>query len=392
MDYSQFSLYKPRMEYRRFGKTNQHISVITLGGMRYAHGWENPRHEVPQATLDQCCDTVEKALKQGINLIETAHGYGKSETVYGIVLNDVLKLKRDSYFLMTKGSARTAAEMRTLVLEQLQTLKTPYFDFYAWHGINTMELFEMACAPGGAVEELLKMKEEGLIHHVGFSTHAPLEVIIRAIETNLFDFVNLHFYYFFQRNKAAIDLAQTKDMGVFIISPNDKGGRLNSPSKKLKELTAPLHPVQFNARFCLGHTGVHTLSFGLPVTSGFETIDGIFPAPAPLSHADSRIKQRLDEQRFTDPYGFYEGYEMSGDPSGLNIPEILRFRMMLTCYDMREFGLYRYNMFQEKDHWFPGQFPTNENLGRIDYSRCPPQIPLRKLIEETHRELFREKK
>lgn len=391
MDYSQFSLYKPRMEYRRFGKTNKKISVITLGGMRYTHGWENPRHEIPQATLDQCRDTVGKALKQGINLIETAYGYGKSETVYGMVLNDIMKLKRDSYFLMTKGNARTASDMRALVMEQLETLKTSYFDFYAWHGINTMSLLDEACAPGGAVDELLKMKEEGLIHHVGFSTHAPLEVIIRAIETGLFDFVNLHYYYFFQRNKAAIDLAQTKDMGVFIISPNDKGGRLNSPSQKLTELTAPLHPLQFNARFCLSHSGVHTLSFGLPVTSGFETIDGIFPAPSPLSHDDTHIKQRLDEQRFADPYGFYEGYEMSGDPSGLNIPEILRFRMMLKCYDMREFGLYRYNMFQEKDHWFPGQFPSPENLDRVDYSRCPPQIPLRQLLEETHLDLFREK-
>lgn len=392
MDYKQFSLYKPRMEYRRFGKTEKKVSVITLGGMRYKHGWENPRHEIPQETLDQCRETVEKALYQGINLIETAYGYGKSETVYGIVLNDVLKLKRDSYFLMTKGNASTAKEMRALVMEQLQTLKTDYFDFYAWHGMNTMELFETACAPGGAVEELLKMKEEGLIHHVGFSTHAPLEVIIRAIETDLFDFVNLHFYYFFQRNKAAIDLAQTKDMGVFIISPNDKGGKLNSPSEKLTALTSPLHPVQFNARFCLSHTAVHTLTFGLPVTSGFETIDGIFPAPAPMSHDDARIKLRLDEQRFSDPYSFYEGYEMSQDPSGLNIPEILRFRMMLKCYDMLQFGLYRYNMFKEKDHWFPGQFPNEENLNQIDYSRCPPEIPLRQLIEETHQALYREKR
>lgn len=380
------------MEYRRFGKTEKRVSVITLGGMRYKHGWDDPRHEIADDTLIQCRETVEKALAQGINLIETAWGYGKSETVYGRVLNDELRLARDSYLLMTKGAPKTARETRELVTEQLKTLKTDYFDFYAWHGINTMELCQTACAPGGPVAELLKMKAEGLIGHIGFSTHGPLEVIIKAIETDLFDFVNLHYYYFFQRNKAAIDLAQTKDMGVFIISPNDKGGRLNTPSPKLVELTAPLHPVQFNARFCLGHTGVHTLSFGLPVTSGFDTIDGIFPAPAPMTPADTRIKMHLDSQRLTDPYGLYEGYEMSNDPSGLNIPEILRFRTMLKCYDMRDFGLYRYNMFQEKDHWFPGQYPTPENLKKIDRSRCPAHIPLIELIEETHRELYRPKK
>jgi len=391
MDYKNVSFYKPKMEYRRFGKTEKKVSVITLGGMRYKHGWTEPRHEIPQDTLEQCKATVEEALARGINLIETAYGYGKSETVYGIVLNDILKLKRDSYFLMTKGAKMTAKEMRELVMEQLETLKTDYFDFYAWHGINTMDLFETACAPGGPVEELLKMKDEGLIGHVGFSTHAPLEVIIKAIETDLFDFVNLHYYYFFQRNKGAIDLAQSKDMGVFIISPNDKGGKLGTPPQKLIDLTAPLHPVQFNARFCLGHSAIHTLTFGLPVTSDFDTFDGIFPAPAPMRKEDQRIKLKLDEQRLLDPYADYEGYDMLHDPSGINIPEVLRFRMMVKCYDMKEFGLYRYNMFQEKDHWFPGVFPTPENMKKIDTSRCPAHIPIVDLIKETHRELYRPK-
>jgi len=383
MDFTKMTIYQPKMEYRRFGKTEKNVSVITLGGMRFKHGWDDPRHDIPQDTLEQVTKTVELALEQGINLIETAHGYKKSETAFGIVLNEKLKVKRDSYFLMTKGNAKTAREMRQLVNEQLETLQTNYFDFYGWHGINTMELFETACAPGGPVEELLKMKEEGLIRHVGFSTHGPLDVILKAIGSDLFDFVNLHYYYFFQRNKPAVDLAASKDMGVFIISPNDKGGRLFNPPPKLVELTAPLHPIQWNARFCLGDPHVHTLSFGITEPEHFEPINGIFPAPAPLSEADSKIKQQLDDQVKTVPYADYEGYELLNDPSGLNIPEILRFRRLWKCYDMKDFGLYRYNMFQEKDHWFPGKFPTAENLN---------DIPLIKLIEETHWGLFKEKK
>lgn len=89
------------MEYRRFGKTNKNISIITLGGMRFKHGWDDPREEIPDDTLQQCKETVEQALANGINHIETAWGYKKSETVYGIVLNDILKVPRDSYYLMT---------------------------------------------------------------------------------------------------------------------------------------------------------------------------------------------------------------------------------------------------------------------------------------------------
>ena len=254
-----------------------------------------------------------------------------------------------------------------------------------------MDLLETACAKGGPVEELLKMKAEGIIKHIGFSTHGPLSVILKAIETDLFDFVNLHYYYFFQRNKAAIDLAESKDMGVFIISPNDKGGQLFRPSHKLAGLTAPLHPIQWNARFCLSHSSIHTLTFGLPVTAQFDQLNGIFPAPAPFPPEDARIKQLLDEQKNIDPYAEFDAHVMENDPSGLNIPEILRFRTLWKCYDMKDFGLYRYNMFQEKDHWFPGNFPTEENLKKIDLSRCPSDFPLIDLIRETHEELYRPK-
>jgi len=391
MDFSNFSVYKPKMEYRRFGKTNKMVSVIALGGMRYKHAGSEPRDQIPPETLSQCRDTVEKALAQGINLIETAWGYGKSEHVYGKVLNEVLKIDRSSYFIMTKGNPKTAEEMRRMVYLQLKALKTDYIDFYAWHGINTLELLSIACAPGGPVEELIRMKQEGIIGHVGFSTHAPLEIILKTIDTNLFDFVNLHYYYFFQRNKAAVDLAASKDMGVFIISPNDKGGQLSMAPQKLKDLTSPLHPLQWNARFCLGHAAIHTLTFGLPVTAHFNQLNGIFPAPAPMSAGDTGILQLLNDQKQLDPYANFDAYCLENDPSGLNIPEILRFRTLWKCYDMKEFGLYRYNMFQEKDHWFPGVFPTEENLNKIDLTHCPSDIPVVDLIMETHQELFRPK-
>ena len=42
-----WNLRKHMMEYRRFGKTNKKISVITLGGMRYKHGWEKPKEILP---------------------------------------------------------------------------------------------------------------------------------------------------------------------------------------------------------------------------------------------------------------------------------------------------------------------------------------------------------
>lgn len=384
--------YKKGMEYRRFGKTNKMVSAITLGGMRYKHGWDEPREVVPDDTREECRDTVIQSLKLGINMFETAYGYKKSEHIYGMVLNDDLKLPRDSYYLMTKGAPLTADETRKLVEEQLTALKTDYVDFYGWHGINNPVRFKAACEKGGAVEALIKLKGEGLIRHVGFSTHGSLEIIQESINTDLFEFVNLHYYYFFQRNKPAIDLAEKKDMGVFIISPNDKGGQLANAPDKLKEMVKPLTPIQWNARFCLQTSSVHTLTFGAPKTSPLEEIPGIFPASVPLSEPDQLIKQTLDAQLELDPYSWYEGYDLLGDPSGINIPEVLRFRKLAKCYDMLDFGRYRYNMFAGEDHWFPGYFPNKDRLKKIDTSKVPEGVPLKELIQETHQLLYKPKK
>src|SRR5437868_14690375 len=59
-------------------------------------------------------------------------------------------------------------------------------------------------------------------------------------------------------------------MGVFIISPNDKGGKLYEPPQKLVELCAPLTPMQFNDLYCLARPQVHTLSCGAARPSDFD--------------------------------------------------------------------------------------------------------------------------
>ncbi len=386
MNNTEILQYKPLMEYRRFGKTEKMLSVITLGGMRFKHGWNEPRHEIPADTLEQCREVVQLAFEAGINHIETAWGYKKSETVYGRVLNEELKIPRNSYHLMTKSSSRTAADMRKVVEWQLNDLKTDYFDFYAWHGLNNDELFDTACKAGGPVEELLKLREEGIIKHVGFSTHAPLHTIVNAIETGLFDFINLHYYYFNQRNSPAVEAAKARDMGVFIISPNDKGGQLFKAPSKVKNAVKPLTPIQWNARFCLKNSGIHTLSFGLTEAAQFAEMKGIFPVR--WSETEGKIQAKLDSFLADDPYSGFDGYELANDPSGINIPEILRLRKLWKCYDMSSFGKYRYKTFEDRSHWLPGEQAFKAHIEKIDLTKVPENIPLKKLLAEAHRKFY----
>jgi uncharacterized protein len=377
---------RPGMQYRRFGRTNLPLSVITLGGMRYHDGWSAPPHELSGRMIEQCTEMVRRSLALGINHIETAKGYGKSEHCYGRVLHEELNVPRDSYYFMTKGAPETGDDMHRELEAQLKALRMDHIDLYAWHGINTPRRYNVAVAKGGPVEVLKRYQEQGVIGSVGFSTHGSVRTITDAIATDLFDFINLHYYYFWQRNWGAVLQAAARDMGVFIISPNDKGGQLFNASARLRELCAPLTPIQFNARFCLKTPHVHTLSFGMTEAAHLEEMRGALPVSVPLSEQDLAIQRRLDAQ--VDALSSYDGFDLDDDPSGINIAEVLRFRRLLKCYDMREFGRYRYNMFQPGSEWFWGEFATEENLEKVDRSRFPAGIPVIEMLREAHRELF----
>lgn len=375
------------MQYRRFGKTERQLSVITLGGMRYVHGWEGKRSELPQDSIDNCRQCTQLAFDAGINHIETAYGYHRSEHLYGKVLNEELAIPRSRYHLMTKGRPTTKDDQYKLIDRQLQALRTDHIDLYAWHGLNNARDFDSACHKGGPVEALHDLKRQGVIGHVGFSTHAPLDLILRAIDTDCFEFVNLHYYYFRQRNHPAVRRAAAKDMGVFIISPNDKGGRLYKPSKLLSELTAPLTPIQWNARFCLSTPDVHTLSFGMTAPAHFEEMLGTFPVSTPLSERDQQILAALDARAAAVPGGAYEGWEHERDDSGICVPEVLRLRRLLLGYDMQNFARYRYNMFGTGDEWHPGLQCDEATLAKLDTSKFPLDLDIKALLREAHDKL-----
>ena len=375
------------MEYRRFGKTEENISVITLGGMRFKHGWNPPRTHLPLESVRNCIEITRQALELGINHIETAHGYMKSENLYGVALKE-LGAPRESFKMMTKGAPMTGEETRALVEEQLESLKLDYIDFYGWHGINNAERLKAAVKPGGPVEVLHRLREEGLIRHIGFSTHGSLDIIQEALNTNLFSFVNLHYYYFFQRNLAAVRLAGEKDIGVFIISPNEKGGMLWKPSRKVEEACHPLTAIEFNGRFCLSHPEVTTLSMGIHEPEHFSQNLSILNGEDYTSQSSRAIQEKMDAPLSKISSLCTLCAECLPCPEEINIPEVLRFRNLLQAYEMEDYGKFRYNMFEGEGHWFPGNFASKCTECGDCLPRCPEKLDIPSLLKETHKELF----
>jgi hypothetical protein len=113
---------------------------------------------------------------------------------------------------------------------------------------------------------------------------------------------------------------------------------------------------------------------------------GIFPSK--WTEQEQNIKLKLDGFLKDDPYSGYDGFALENDPSGINIPEILRLRKLWKCYDMSEFGKYRYKTFEDKNHWLPGEQAFDSNIEKIDFSKVPAGIPLKKLLKEAHNEFY----
>jgi hypothetical protein len=366
------------MRYRRFGKTNINLSVFSLGTMRYLASEEN------------ACQTIQQAIALGVNHLETARGYGKSELYLGAALKAELPLPRSQLFITTKISPVADADsMRCYIDQSLERLGVDYVDCLAIHGINTWEHLNLIQQPQGCMQAVQEAIADGRVRHIGFSTHAPLEIIKTAINTDLFEFVNLHYYYFFQRNQVAIELAHAKDMGVFIISPADKGGQLYSPPQTLKDLCHPFSPLQLNYRFLLSDPRITTLSVGAANPDEVMMPLSVANQDELLTPLEVEALQRL-ETYAADALGSdrcSQCYACLPCPESINIPEVLRLRNLAVAYEMKEYGEYRYQMFENAGHWFPGVKGNKCTQCGDCIPRCPEQLDIPKLLFDAHERL-----
>ncbi|WP_269526816.1 aldo/keto reductase [Coraliomargarita parva] len=357
------------MKYRRFGRTGLELSVFSLGGMRFPRGWEkgltyegltDTERETIAAILDRSFDC-------GINHIETARGYGHSEDWFRLVLGAQAR-PRDSYYLQTKVAPKAdPKEFEKTLQESFDSLGCDYLDLFGFHGINEQQELDWIIRPGGCLEVVRRWQKDGRIRHVGFSTHGACEVIVKAIECGEFEYVNLHWYYINQTNWAAIEAATRQDMGVFIISPTDKGGQLFAPPQKLSDACAPLHPITFNDLFCLRRPEVHTLSVGAGQASDFDEhlaalayYDRIDGTIAPI---EARLEAVLQDALGADWWPSYsEGLPWYTQvPGEVNLPYILRLWSLAKGLDMTGYGKYRYGMIEGGDggNWMGGK-PSGE--------------------------------
>jgi hypothetical protein len=336
------------------------MPVLSCGGMRYQHSWDDKEEggitPEGQANLEDC---IRKALDSGINHIETARGYGTSEVQLGRILP---RLPRGEIIVQTKVAPAPAKEFRATFDRSMANLQLGHVDLLSIHGINNRDLWEETIRPGGALEAARQIVHEGRATFLGFSTHAPCELIEEMISSDAFDYVNLHWYFMNRTNRSAVEAAARHDMGVFIISPTEKGGCMHQPSEKLSRLCAPFSPILFNDLYCLKAPEVHTISIGAAKPSDFDEHLKVLPllGEQEISEQVHAIAGKL-EAEFLRVNGFPMPGRWDGIlppfgevPGGINLQETRRLWALDRSFDMQPYGKLRYNLLGNGGHWFPG--------------------------------------
>ena len=324
---------------RRFGRTELAMPVLSLGGMRFQQSWSDLEADVitqeAQSTVEK---TLHHAVELGFHHLETARHYGSSERQLGWALPHSPDPDR---ILQTKVPPRDDPAVFEAELElSLERLNVQRIELLAIHGINRLDHLEQTLRPGGCMEVVRRWQREGRIDHVGFSTHGETSVIEAAINSDAFDYVNLHWYYIRQDNEPALAAAQRHDMGVFIISPTDKGGHLHTPSQLLKQLCAPLHPIVFNDLFCLRDPRIHTISVGASRPSDLdlhlEAVRQLDTAGALIAPIHDRLQTQA-LRALGEPWlmTWREGLPHWKDtPGGINLPVLLWLHNLIEAWDL----------------------------------------------------------
>ncbi|MBC8188429.1 MAG: aldo/keto reductase [Proteobacteria bacterium] len=164
------------IEKRAFGATGFESSRVLFGAAALA--------AMKPARVEQTLALIER---EGVNHIDTAAGYGDSE----LNLAGWLSLNRASIFLATKTAERIGTGARESLENSLTRMGVDHVDLIQLHNLVDREGWEIAMAPGGAVEALVQARDEGLVRFIGVTGHGTWAPAMHQKSLDEFEFASV---------------------------------------------------------------------------------------------------------------------------------------------------------------------------------------------------------
>ncbi len=206
------------MEKRKLGKTGFEVTLIGFGGI-----------PIQRLKDDEALRIIGEAVNQGINFIDTATGYGRSEELIGYGIE---KYGRDKFYIATKSPVRDYDGMKKEINKSLKRLKTDVIDLYQLHNVRTEEQYNKVMGKDGALKALKEAKEEGKIKEIGITSH-DLHILEKTVDTEEFSTIQFPYNPVERRGEDLFKKAKDLDIGVIVMKPV-AGGAIKNVNLSLK--------------------------------------------------------------------------------------------------------------------------------------------------------------
>ncbi|MDO5110583.1 MAG: aldo/keto reductase [Erysipelotrichaceae bacterium] len=304
------------------------LSRLGFGCMRFAS--DPATGEIDQARVNAMFDL---AIEKGVNYFDTAYPYlgGKSEIAMAEALK---KYPRESYYIADKFPGHSLpgpVDNIALFNLSLQKCRTEYFDFYLLHNITEWSVKIYESDEYHIIPDILKMKEEGKIRHLGFSFHGGPDLLEEFLTRHegKFEFVQIQCNYLdwtLQDAKKKYDIITKHGLGVWIMEPC-RGGKLavlrEEERAKLKKFSDTASDASYAFRFLQDLPNIKVILSGMNEISQVEDNLKTFETHVPLSEEERNTLFEIAE-------GMKKGvpctacrYCCDGCPVQLNIPYLL---------------------------------------------------------------------
>ena len=200
------------------GKTGLRVKRLGFGGI-----------PIQRVSQDKAVETVRHAIDCGVNFIDTARAYTTSEERIGLALRQTDK----PVIVASKSHSRTADGIRADIEISLENLQLDVIDLYQCHYIKNVEDYQTVISSGGALQGLLRAKEEGLIRHIGVTSHS-LDLLFRILDDDIFETIMVCFSFLEPAAaEKVIPAALAKNVGIIAMKPFS-GGALYNPQLAIK--------------------------------------------------------------------------------------------------------------------------------------------------------------